>query len=245
MKKISVLVLTVLALAGLTACGSKRAQSGVDAEVIGVFVTAEPKKPENGYSVGDQLDLTGLELTVVYSDGRREKLSKDDIVIGESKKLESAGRKRITVVPEDERLSEGGRNTAYFFVDVASKAGIKSARITKEPKKEYVIGDKLDLTDIEVTVTYEEEGREDDIFGANDFVIDPDESVFREPGTRTVTLKIEDYELPFTVTVLNPDNPENPNETVTPVTPADEEQNKQNSGPSVTSIEVNPGSLET
>ena len=253
MKKVFVLVLAVLALAGLTACGSKSGRSGTDAELIGVFVTAEPEMPEGKeYRIGDRLDLTGLELTAVYADGRRETLSNDDIVVDEPDTFKTAGRKRITVTPKEEILAEGGRKTAYFFVDVVSDKGIISAGITRQPEKmEYFAGEKLDLKGIEVTVTRKQDDgkavtevfREDAFSDIGDvFIPAPAEPDRTE--SMTVSLMIEDYELPFTVTVLNPDNPENPNETVTPVTPADEEQNKQNSGPSVTSIEVNPGSLE-
>ena len=233
MKKVFVLVLAVLALAGLAACGSKSGRSGTDAELIGVFVTAEPEMPEGKeYRIGDRLDLTGLELTAVYADGRRETLSNDDIVVDEPDTFKTAGRKRITVTPKEESLAEGGRKTAYFFVDVASGKGIKSARITKEPKKEYVIGDKLDLTDIEVTVTYDD-GRENEIFGADAF--DFAQKEFVEAGKVTVSLMIDDYEVPLEVTVK--EKTEDPNAETTPDAPVD-------SKPYITGIEVTQGSLK-
>ncbi len=97
------------------------------------------------YFVGDKEDLTGLTVSVVYSNGDSAVLESGYTVTGFSSN--SAGEKKITV--KYKTLS------ASYKISVFEPA-LEKIVITKIPAKlSYYLGEKLDTTGIKVTAYYE------------------------------------------------------------------------------------------
>ena len=122
--------------------GGKTAVFTVD--VIGLMEIEITSPPDNARcAVGEDLDLTGLEVTAIYSDDSRETVPAEMISISGFDNTE-AGELVITVM-------YGGK-TAEFAAEVIGVAGIE---ISKWPAiTRYAVGDELDVTGLEITVTF-------------------------------------------------------------------------------------------
>lgn len=113
-----------------------------DVEIDNINVCTTPKKLV--YYVGEELDTSGLVLSVEYNNGKIEYV--DDGYICSPTELTSNGPKAITVEYEGYRSS--------FNVNVYDN-DIVNVAIDKNPNKlEYAFGDKLDLTGLELLVKY-------------------------------------------------------------------------------------------
>ncbi|HEX3039625.1 MAG TPA: X2-like carbohydrate binding domain-containing protein, partial [Caproiciproducens sp.] len=100
------------------------------------------------YTVGDKLDLTGLEVTGTYSDNSTKV---ETVTAGNVSGFDSsapAASQTLTV--------KVGEKTASYTVEIkAAPVTLESIAITKPATKTvYTVGDKLDLTGLEVTGTY-------------------------------------------------------------------------------------------
>ncbi len=96
------------------------------------------------YNEGEELDLTGLEVTAYYDDGSTGLVDNYTVSGYDS----SIDKKIIEVNYKDKK--------AYFTVEVKEKA-VKFIVITSYPQKtDYVVGDKLDTTGLEVYAYYED-----------------------------------------------------------------------------------------
>jgi uncharacterized protein YjdB len=108
----------------------------------------------------------------------------------------AAGSAKITVTTED------GGKTATCTVTVKA---LSSIAITKEPtKKDYFIGEKIDLTDIVVTATYSGSPTTTGVVPVNNDMLD--KAVFTEAdaanaGSVTITVTYGEKTATFTVTV--------------------------------------------
>ncbi|MFH5835255.1 bacterial Ig-like domain-containing protein [Proteiniclasticum sp. C24MP] len=109
-----------------------------------IEITKQPAKLN--YFVGEELDLTGLEVTGVYNNGEKkvEAITMDNITGFNSSQAEAGQVVTVTV--------DG--KTATFTVDIQAIL-LDSIEITKKPSKlSYLVGEELDLTGLEVTGTY-------------------------------------------------------------------------------------------
>jgi len=126
---------------------------------------------------GQPLDLTGLTVTAVYSDGS-EKTATDYTVSGYH--AEKLGSQTVTV-------SHGGK-TASFTVTVERRR-LESVSVTRKPEKlAYAYGDALDLAGMEVTARYNDGGSR--VLKAGEYSCagyDP-----KAPGTQTLTVAYEE-----------------------------------------------------
>ena len=96
------------------------------------------------YNEGEELDLIGLEVTAYYDDGSTGLVDNYTVSGYDS----SIGKKIIEVNYKDKK--------AYFTVEVKEKA-VKFIVITSYPQKtDYVVGDTLDTTGLEVYAYYED-----------------------------------------------------------------------------------------
>ncbi len=97
------------------------------------------------YFVGDAEDKSGLTVSVVYSNGKSAILESGYTVSGFDSK--TAGEKTVTVTYK--------KMTAVYKVNVFEPS-LQKIAITKKPAKlSYYIGEKLDISGIKVTATYE------------------------------------------------------------------------------------------
>lgn len=134
------------------------------------------------YTVGDSLDLTGIEVCILYSDGSRKEID-DYTVTG----YEPSVGVKIVVISYD------GMRTA-FTVTVYPKE-IKEIGVSSLPNKlNYTYGESLDLTGLIVTAYYED-GTYEDITG---YVVSGfDGSV----GVNTIYIQYGKFRFSFDVTV--------------------------------------------
>ena len=138
------------------------------------------------YAVGDAaLDTEGMKVKGTYSDGTSHKVNGWTTSGFDSA---TAGEKTITVSYTEGEVTK----TAEFKVTVKEKA-IASIAIKTEPtKKEYVTGDKIDLTGLELTITYDDQSASTVAYSASnasDFTTDFDSSAAAESKEVTVTYK--------------------------------------------------------
>ncbi|MBQ6781104.1 MAG: bacterial Ig-like domain-containing protein [Treponema sp.] len=147
-----------------------------------ISIASYPVQDE--YAVGEEFNKTGLVVKAKYTDGQSK------VVTPTLSGFDSAtaGEKTITVSYTEGEVTK----TAEFKVTVKEKA-IASIAIKTEPtKKEYVTGDKIDLTGLVITVTYDNESTANVTYSsanASDFTTDFDSSAAAESKEVTVTYK--------------------------------------------------------
>ncbi len=142
------------------------------------------------YTVGEELDLTGLAITAVYTDESEENLEIADCeVTGYNKDV--LGDQTVTV-------TYGGKFKT-FAVTVAYLERVQI--ITYPDKTDYDVGDRLDLTGIVVTADYANDQTiiHTEYLTEGDFDVSGFDS--SEKGDQTVTISYKNFEDSFIVTV--------------------------------------------
>ncbi|MDR0778730.1 MAG: bacterial Ig-like domain-containing protein, partial [Methanomassiliicoccaceae archaeon] len=116
----------------------------------GITVSSTPDK--TSYTVGDVLDLTGLEITATYSDGSSAEVTGYTTDPAGGAILETVGTITITVSYEE----DGVTRTVTFDVTVNdAPVVLDSIAVSGVPDKtSYTVGDVLDLEGLEITATY-------------------------------------------------------------------------------------------
>ena len=155
-----------------------------------IAVTKQPDKTD--YQQGEELDLTGAELTAFYSDGTMETVTiTPDMVSGyDSAKI---GPQALTVTYKGE--------TTTFVVIVNEPVMPESIVITKSPDKTaYRLGEELDLTGAELTAFYDD-GSTETVAISPDMVSGYDSAKI---GTQALTVTCKGKTTTFAVTVYRP-----------------------------------------
>lgn len=114
-----------------------------------IEVTKLPTKLE--YSVGDTLDMTGMEVTATYNSSGNKKITRVvSDVTADIDTFNEAGAKKVTL----SFTQAGVTKTAEIEVTVKN-VRIERLEITKQPTKTlYKVGDAFDPTGMEVTAYY-------------------------------------------------------------------------------------------
>ncbi len=130
-----------------------------NAKVTTMEITKYPPSEKLVYTVGDTLNLDGLEVTFSYSNGATASVplkdfSTNSISItpnpdGKTKVLASTKSVKITHLPTNK--------TATLNLTVSGIPKVKELMITKSPKNKYIDGATLDLTGMEVLLSYDNE----------------------------------------------------------------------------------------
>jgi len=184
--------ITVSLASGESTSCAVTVETGFNAEVSHIELTKEPDKLM--YLTGDELDLKGIEITVVYDDGDRVAvhITADHITGFDSSE---AGEKTLTV--------NYGTFTVSFNVMVLEVLEIE---ITAEPVKQlYNPGELLDITGLEVTAYYfDGTGRISGIVAEIEKYLSGFDS--SKPGTVTVTVSYGGITGLFRVIVSGIDN---------------------------------------
>ena len=112
-----------------------------------IAVTKQPDK--TSYLQGEALDLTGMEITVFYSDDTTETMAvTSDMVSGYNP--QQLGTQALLVTYESK--------TTTFVVTVNEPVVLESIQLdTTAATVEYMVGDELDLTGLVVTATYSDD----------------------------------------------------------------------------------------
>ena len=158
----------------------------VEPSITSVAISALPTKLE--YTEGEELDTTGLTLTVHYSNGMV--VSDNEGFTVSPTKLTEVGTQTITVTYQN--------NTVTFPVIVKEeKEVVEAIAVTALPaKREYKQGERLDTTGLALEAITNK-GRRVPI--TSGFTCSPE--VLSTPGIQTVTVSYEGKTTSFTVTV--------------------------------------------
>ncbi len=178
----------------LVAPGSYTVEIVVNSNVDSIAVTKQPDKTD--YQWGEELDLTGAELTAFCDDGSTETVAiTSDMVSGYDPY--KTGQQPLTV-------TYGGKTTT-FVVTVEGPVLPSSIAVTKQPDKtDYQWGEELDLTGAELTAFYDDGTMET-------VAISPDMVSGYDPyktGQQPLTVTYKGRTTTFVVTVNEPVMPE-------------------------------------
>jgi len=152
------------------------------------------------YTVGEQLDITGLQVTGTYSDNstKLETVTRDSISGFNSSVPASSQTLTITV---------GGKTATYTIVINAVPVVLESIAITHTAGKlSYTVGDALDITGLVVTGTYSNNTTSIEtitvanITGFNSSVPASSQTLTITVGGKTATYTIEIKAQTYTVT---------------------------------------------
>ncbi len=150
-------------------------------------LVSTPEKIE--YVVGQNIDLTGIEVAAVYDDG-----TKGSVIITEDQI--SGFNSSTPVVGQVVTITIGERNLT-FLIDIVSKA-LESIEVTKNPDKlKYIVGQLIDLSGLEVTGTYNDGEKKietitlEDITGFNSSQAETGQVVTVTVEGATATFKVD------------------------------------------------------
>ena len=148
---------------------------------------------KTNYKYGDDLNLAGSSIKVVMEDGtiKNEKITKD-MITGYEKT--TPGQQMITVTYKDDKQNT---YTGYFSVTVGEDY-IKEMKFVSPTKKQYIIGDTLDLTGGSITEVYASGKLGNKYNLTKDMVSGFDSTT---PGTKTITVTFKDNTYKYTVNV--------------------------------------------
>lgn len=171
--------------------------------VTSISITSSPTK--GSYYVGDILDLTGLVVTATYADGTTANVTADCIIApADGSVLTTAGTQTISVSYLYVGITR--ETSTYVLVNAVALTGIEVT--TLPTKRNYVVGEPLDLTGIVVTGTFNNETTSD---VTSQCTFSPaNGSILDESGTITVNVSctIGEYTNTTSFTVASrTDNP--------------------------------------
>ena len=152
--------------------------------VTGISVKTNPTKIN--YWLGEELDTTGLVLTVTYNNGSTADISTDFTTSGFDS--ETTGTKTVTVTYQEQ--------TAAFDVTVLQPDLTGISVHTLPTKLEYWVGENLDTAGLVLTATYEDSSTAEIKEGFQCTGFDPNTA-----GTQTITVSFGDFTTTFDVTV--------------------------------------------
>lgn len=186
MKKFVLVFLMVFSLFGLAACAGE-----AEKEIDYLDIVSNPDKVE--YNVGDELDLTGLDLRIVYTDETELDLALADVEVT-GFDTNTIGEQTITVTYEDVSATF----TVTVFDPDADKEllsiNVKSLPTTQQ----YVVGASFDDTGLVIEAVYNT-GEKEDVtdytlsgFDSSAVNLDGEVTVTFEDKTATFSYKIRE-----------------------------------------------------
>ena len=111
-------------------------------ELSSIKVTPPAK---TSYAYGEELDLTGMVVKAVYSDGSEKDVSDYEVT----------GYDKNTYGPQTITVKFGGKNAAFTVNVIDDRLLVTSIAVTNPPNKvQYLLQEKLDIIGIVVTATY-------------------------------------------------------------------------------------------
>jgi hypothetical protein len=186
---VNTLLVTILVWTLVGCSEASPSPQGGAATLQSILLTSQPAKTT--YTVGENLDLTGLAVMGVYSDGttKQESVSIANI---SGYNADTTGNQILTV-------TVNGKSAQFTVtVNAASTGTLQRIEITRLPTKTiYTVGDTLSLTGLVVTGTYSdgitktETVSESNVNGYN----------ANTTGTQTLTVTVSGRTATFDVTV--------------------------------------------
>lgn len=168
---------------------SSSSDSGKSPTVVlqSIAIKSEPTKKE--YFVGDELDISGLVITATYKKSSSDETTTREITPTLSNvtvDLNTVGTKDATVT-----YTDGGVTKEATFSVTVKAIALELIEIATEPtKKNYIVGDEIDLTGIVVNAVYNDT-RKNKTLGANDVTATP--AKLETSGEVEVTVSYTDF----------------------------------------------------
>ena len=165
-----------------------------DAGTVSIKSARISSLPTTDYIVGDAIDLTGLKVTVTYSNGKTTVIGFEDLDVSNFD-TQTAGTKTVTVTYCDFEM------TFDVIVENPAEEPVievvpQAIEISKLPAKtEYFAGDKLDATGLEIKLINSDGSSE---IVTSNFKAEADLS---KAGTATVKVTYLEFTTTFTVNV--------------------------------------------
>ena len=157
-------------------------------EIEAITVTAPTKTT---YTVGEELDLSGMKVTALYDDGTEVEIDNADCEVT-GYNPETTGVQKLTV--------SYGDYSATFEVtvkEIEDNPEIEAITVTAPTKTTYTVGEELDLSGMKVTALYDD-GTEVEIDNVDCEVTGYNPEM---TGVQKVTVSYGDYSATFEVTV--------------------------------------------
>jgi len=154
-------------------------------ERISYAAVLESQPYRTEYTQGESLDMSGFAMRVYYSDGTEIYVNEQGLSV-EGYDPEQIGKQTVTVTCE---------GVSVFFTVTVYPPKVSEIYIRNYPKTQYLPGEPLDLTGMEVVARYEN--------GTEEVITDYTVKGFEEGMSGSVWLEIiwEDYYTGFTVYV--------------------------------------------
>ena len=188
MKKAKLLIIPFLMgglVTGLASCENTPTVTP-EATLDSINVTAPSKVT---YTVGENLDLTGMVVIARYSDNSTKTIPNADVTVS-GYNANQEGEQTVTVTYEGK--------TATFKVTVqAAQKTLLGITVTGPTKQAYEIGDELDLTGLIVTAHYDDDT--DEVLEGGLYQLSAFDS--STAGDKIITVTYEGKTASFTVTV--------------------------------------------
>ena len=170
--------------------------------VTGIAVNSTTHKTE--YKVGDELDVTNLTIEVTKSDGSKETVNVEKTMV--------TGFDSSTANPNQELTITYEGKTAKYTIKIEEVAPPPTQTVTgiavnsTTHKKEYKVGDELDVTNLTIEVTKSDGSKETVnvektmVTGFDSSAANPNQelTITYEGKTATYTIKIEEVTPPTT-----------------------------------------------
>ncbi|MBS4195135.1 bacterial Ig-like domain-containing protein [Lederbergia citri] len=168
-----------------------------NAELTNLEVRKAPAKMK--YFLGEELNLTGMNVYAHYNDGSEVRLMKNEYKVS-GFDSESIGENELTV-------SHKGKTTT-FSVEVIEKE-ISGLEVTDYPKTTYLVGEEFDTSGLVVSKVYTNSERVP--LEETDYILDTSQFNSKSTGTYTISIVPADDTLKsisFQVTVREENIPE-------------------------------------
>lgn len=140
-----------------------------------IEITSEPNKTT--YIQGQNFDSTGMQVTATYNSGKTAIINKYSIPNGQNL---TAGMTSVKIVYTENGVSKEVEQQ----ITVTLKQPI-NIRVKENVKKVYIVGEKLDKTNMCVEIEYDDGSIEQ----VTNYEVDTETSLSRADKTRTITYK--------------------------------------------------------
>lgn len=140
-----------------------------------IEITSEPNKTT--YIQGQNFDSTGMQVTATYNSGKTAIINKYSIPNGQNL---TAGMTSVKIVYTENGVSKEVEQP----ITVTLKQPI-NIRVKENVKKVYIVGEKLDKTNMCVEIEYDDGSIEQ----VTNYEVDTETSLSRADKTRTITYK--------------------------------------------------------
>jgi len=182
--KLFILFLAFIWIVLIAACGN-------EPKLTSIAVKSTAHKTE--YCVGDTLDVSGLIIEAIYSDGKKEEVPvTKDMVSGFDSSQETSS-KALTI-------TYGGKSTEYNIS--VSEPNVTSIAVKSTTHKtEYWVGDTLDVSNLVIEVTYSD-GSKENVNVTEDMVSGFDSS--KEISSQTLTITYGGASTEFNISISEP-----------------------------------------